>query len=71
MNTTRYFTSLKDVVGYADDILRRLRFDYPSTMTIRPVKSGGYYVETVIVSSSDDTAQEWEARFFSETQVNT
>lgn len=58
------------VVEHVNDRLEVLSLDWPSTMTITPVKSGGYSVLTAIDMSSDDIELQ-RAKFYSETQVTT
>jgi len=54
-NTAKFFKDRTLAAQYAKDRIASSRLDSPLTITIEPVKSGGYYVHSVIGTLSGDT----------------
>ena len=52
-----YFTNKTDVVQYVDATTHHLKVGSRLTMTILPMKSGGYYVTSVIEELSAGTVK--------------
>jgi hypothetical protein len=67
---TRFFYGKIDVVRFVEDQLRNLEHGFALTTTIRPGKSGGYCVTTVIEELSGDTEHPM-VRSYSPPQLNT
>lgn len=68
--TNKYFRGSWGAVAFVDDQLVRLKPGLLLTTTIRPAKSGGYYVSTAIEKSSDVIDASLEASRFSKTQLS-
>lgn len=68
---TNYFESREDVAGFVYDLALHSKLDFPSIMTIRPEKSGGFSVRIVTAASLGVTGENSGVLKFSDEHHNT